>query len=90
VSGVTIKYTWSDGQSYPDGASMLQAGLDRILADKYAAMERAIRQKTCPVHHRSASVHRTRSGDKVSFRIEACCKQLRDLTQAAADLAFKG
>jgi hypothetical protein len=89
VSGVSIKYTGSDGRSYPDAGSMLRAGMDKILADKYAEVERAIRQKTCPVHHRSASVRRTRSGDKVSFHIEACCEQFRDETQVVAGRAFK-
>ena len=89
MSGMSIKYTGSDGRSYPDAGSMFRAGMDKILADKYAEVERAIRQKTCPLHHRSASVRRTRSGDKVSFHIEACCEKLRDETQAAADRAFK-
>ena len=86
---MSIKYTGSDGRSYPDAGSMLRAGVDKILEDKFAAVERAVRQKKCPVHHRSASVQRTRSGDKVSFRIQACCEDLRDQAQAAADGAFK-
>jgi hypothetical protein len=86
---VSIKYTGSDGRSYPDAGSMLRAGVDKILENKYAAIERAIRGKACLVHHRKASVRRTRSGDKVSFNIEACCEQLRDQAQVAADRAFK-
>jgi hypothetical protein len=89
VSGVSIKYTGSDGRSYPDAGSMIRAGVDKILEDKYATVERAVRQKTCPVHHRSASVRRSRSGDKISFHIEACCEQLRDEAQAAADQAMQ-
>lgn len=89
MAGASIKYKGSDGRSYPDAGSMLRAGVDKILADKFDAIERAIRRKTCPVHHQTPSVHRTRSGDKVSFRIVACCDQLRDEAQAAADRAFK-
>jgi hypothetical protein len=89
VSSVSIKYTGTDGRSYPDAGSMLRAGVDKILEDKFAAVERAVRQKTCPVHHKSASVRRTRSGDTVKLHIEACCEQFRGGTQAAADRAFK-
>jgi hypothetical protein len=89
VSGVSIKYTGSDGRSYPDAGSMIRAGVDRILENKFAAVERAARQPTCAVHRRKASVRRTRSGDKVNFHIEACCDQLKDQAKAAADRAFK-
>lgn len=86
---ISIKYTSSDGRSYPDAGSMFRAGLDKILENKYTSIESAIRGKSCQVHHRKASVRRTRSGNKVSFNIEACCEQLRDQAQAAADRAFK-
>lgn len=87
--GVSIKYTGSDGRSYPDAGSMIRAGLDRVLSDKYAEIECAIRRPTCSVHHKKATVRRTRSGDKVRFQIEACCEQLKDQTEAAAARAFK-
>ncbi len=89
MSGVSIKYTGSDGRSYPDAGSMLRAGVDQILASTYADVERAIRGKICPVHHKSASVRRTKSGDTVRFHIEACCEKLRNEAQEAADRAFR-
>jgi hypothetical protein len=89
VISMSIKYTGSDGRSYPDAGSMIRAGVDEVLADQYAAIERAIRRPTCSVHHKKASVRRTRAGDKVKFQIEACCEQLRDQAEAAADRVLK-
>jgi hypothetical protein len=86
---MSIKYTGSDGRSYPDMTSMLRAGFDEAFADTYAEIQRAIRRPTCPVHHRKATVRRTRSGSKVQFRIKACCEQLKDEAQAAAEGALK-
>lgn len=86
---MSIKYTGKDGRSYPDMTSMLRAGFDEALASTYAEIERAIRRPTCPVHHRKATVQRTRSGSKVEFRIMACCEQLKDEAEAAAGRATK-
>jgi hypothetical protein len=88
VSHVTITHTGIDGRSYPDIESMLRAEVEEVVADKFDTVERAIRRQTCSVHHRSPSVQRTRTGNEVSFRIEACCDRLRDDAQAAADRAF--
>jgi|HubBroStandDraft_6_1064221.scaffolds.fasta_scaffold05284_10 hypothetical protein len=86
---MSIKYTGSNGRSYPDMTSMIRAGFDEVLAEKYRVIEGAIRRPTCPVHRRKASVSRTRSGDRVSFRIEACCESLKDQAEAAADRALR-
>lgn len=86
---MSIKYTGSDGRSYPDMSSMIRAGFDEVLADSYAEIEHAIRRPTCPVHHRKASVRRSRSGDTVRFHIEACCERLKDQAEQAASQALK-
>ncbi|MGO9761395.1 MAG: hypothetical protein ACLP1Q_09090 [Solirubrobacteraceae bacterium] len=86
---MSIKYTGNDGRSYPDMTSMLRAGFDEALAGTYAEVERAIRMPTCPIHHRKATVQRTRSGSKVQFRVEACCEQLKDEAEASAGRVMK-
>ena len=86
---MSIKYTGSDGRSYPDMTSMIHAGFDEVLAEQYKAIEGAIRRPTCSVHHRKAMVRRTRSEDRVRFQIEACCEQLKDQAEAAAGRALK-
>ncbi|HEY3959618.1 MAG TPA: hypothetical protein VGL68_03810 [Solirubrobacteraceae bacterium] len=86
---MSIKYTGSDGRSYPDMTSMIRAGFDEVLKDQYEAIERAIRRPTCSVHHRKASVRRTGFADKVRFQIGACCEQLKAQAEAAAAQVFR-
>jgi hypothetical protein len=86
---MSIKYTGSHGRSYPDMTSMIREGFDEVLKDQYEAIERAIRRPTCSVHHRKASVRRTRSGDTIRFEIGACCKRLKDQAEAAAARACR-
>jgi hypothetical protein len=84
-----IKYAGSNGRSYPDMTSMIRAGFDEVLAEQYKAIEGAIRRPTCSVHHRKATVRRTRSGNRVRFQIEACCEHLKDQAETAASVALK-
>lgn len=81
--GVSIKYTGSDGRSYPDAASMLKAGVVKVVDEHFTKLERAAQAPVCPVHHQHPTVRRTGSGDNISFGIEACCEELAAKAQAA-------
>jgi len=74
MSGVSIRYRGSDGREYPDAGSMIRAGVNRVLENRYRAIESAVRQYRCPEHGETATVRRGRSGSKVNFEIAACCE----------------
>lgn len=89
MAGVSIKYTASDGRSYPDAASMLKSSVGTIIDKSFAEAERAARATVCPVHRQSPKVHRTGTGDKISFHVEACCEAAKDKAEAAIGGAFR-
>lgn len=85
---MSIRFTGSDGRSYPDAGSMMTAEVKRLIATKYDDAERAIRREVCPVHHQSPSLRRSQSGDKTNFHIEACCEELTKRARTAFERAM--
>lgn len=85
---MSIKYTGSDGRSYPDAASMIQARFDELLNETYASVERAITGTVCKVHGKNPSVRRQQRGDTIQFEIKACCEESQDDAQEAARQAM--
>jgi nitrous oxide reductase len=82
-----MEYTGDDGRKYASLAEMMQAEADKVIAEQLAAIERAITAQSCPVHGGSASVVVTRTGDQVSYKIDACCEELAERAQEAGAAA---
>ena len=87
--GFEVKITGSDGRRYNSLADMVQAEGEQLIDDKKAAIERAIRDEYCSTHGQHPSVRVSQTGGTTRYEISACCEDLRDRAQQAADIALR-
>lgn len=87
--GLEIKITGSDGRRFNSIGEMVGAEGKSWVDDRVAAVQRAVSSQTCPIHGERPTVRVRRSGDETRFEFGACCEDLRDRAQQAADTAFR-
>jgi hypothetical protein len=87
--GLEVEITGSDGRRYNSLADMVEAEGKALIEGKVSAIRSAIAAQRCSVHNVSATSDVHRVGDRVEFAITACCEELRDRAQTAADRALR-